>query len=395
MIPNYYEFQNTTKIISGELAIDNIAAELKFYNANSPLLISDEILKNIGTVTKIKDAINTDNKVKVIAEYTEVPQDSDLKIINKLAKIYKENNCDSIVAVGGGSVIDTAKGLRMLISQCEEDINKLMGNEILKYGIHIPFIVVPTTAGTGSEVTAVAVIEDKIKKLKMEFISYFLLPDVAILDPEMTVTLPKKLAASTGIDALCHAIESYTCMQKNPISDVYAKTAIKLITENLVNAIKNGKDKQVRLTMANASLMAGIAFSNSMVGLVHAIAHSLGAVCHIPHGDAVAIILPYVMEYNLDKLKNEYEELLICIISEEEYINTRKEKRAERTIEEIKKMISKLNTIAGLPAKLRDAKVVKDDFEKVAKIAINDGAIIVNPKAVEEQDIIKILEKAY
>lgn len=395
MIPNYYEFQNTTKIISGELAIDNIAAELKFYNAKSPLLISDEILKNIGTVTKIKDAINTDNKVKVMAEYTEVPQDSDLKIINKLAKIYKENNCDSIVAVGGGSVIDTAKGLRMLISQCEEDINKLMGNEILKYGIHIPFIVVPTTAGTGSEVTAVAVIEDKIKKLKMEFISYFLLPDVAILDPEMTVTLPKKLAASTGIDALCHAIESYTCMQKNPISDVYAKTAIKLITENLVNAIKNGKDKQARLTMANASLMAGIAFSNSMVGLVHAIAHSLGAVCHIPHGDAVAIILPYVMEYNLDKLKNEYAELLICIISEEEYINTRKEKRAERTIEEIKKMIEKLNTIAGLPAKLRDAKVVKDDFEKIAKIAINDGAIIVNPKAVEEQDIIKILEEAY
>lgn len=395
MIPNYYEFQNTTKIISGESAINNIAAELKFYNANRPLLISDEILKNIGTVTKIKDAINTDNKVKVIAEYTEVPQDSDLKIINKLAQIYKENNCDSIVAVGGGSVIDTAKGLRMLISQCEEDINKLMGNEILKYGIHIPFIVVPTTAGTGSEVTAVAVIEDKIKKLKMEFISYFLLPDVAILDPEMTVTLPKKATASTGIDALCHAIESYTCMQKNPISDVYAKTAIKLITENLVNAIKNGKDKKVRLTMANASLMAGIAFSNSMVGLVHAIAHSLGAVCHIPHGDAVAIILPYVMEYNLDKLKNEYAELLICIISEEEYINTSKEKRAERTIKEIKKMIAKLNTIAGLPTKLRNAKVVKDDFEKVAKVAINDGAIIVNPKAVEEQDIIKILEKAY
>lgn len=395
MIPNYYEFQNTTKIISGELAINNIAAELKFYDANRPLLISDEILKNIGTVTKIKNAINTDSKVKVIAEYTEVPQDSDLKIINKLAKIYKENNCDSLVAVGGGSVIDTAKGLRMLISQGEEDINKLMGNEILKYGIHIPFVVIPTTAGTGSEVTSVAVIEDKIKNLKMEFISYFLLPDVAILDPEMTVTLPKKTTASTGIDALCHAIESCTCMQKNPISDVYAKTAIKLIAENLVNAVENGKDKHVRLAMANASLMAGIAFSNSMVGLVHAIAHSLGAVCHIPHGDAVAIMLPYVMEYNLDKLNNEYAELLIYIVSEEEYINTKQEKRAERTIEEIKKLIVKLNAITGLPAKLRDAKIVKDDLKKVAKLAINDGAIIVNPKAVEEQDIIKILEKAY
>lgn len=395
MIPNYYEFQNTTKIISGESAINNTPAELKFYNASRPLLISDKILENIGTVTKIKDAINVDSKVKVIAEYTEVPQDSDLKVVNKLAKIYKENNCDSIVAVGGGSVIDTAKGLRMLISQNEEDINKLMGNEILKYGIHIPFIVIPTTAGTGSEVTLVAVIEDKIKNLKMEFISYFLLPDVAILDPEMTITLPKKATASTGIDALCHAIESYTCMQKNPISDVYAKTAIKLITENLENAVKNGKDKNARLAMANASLMAGIAFSNSMVGLAHAIAHSLGAVCHIPHGDAVAIILPYAMEYNLNKLKNEYAELLECIVPEDEYINITKEKRAERTIEEIKKMILKLNCIAGLPAKLQDVGISKDDFEKVAQTAINDGAIIVNPRAVEKQDVIKILEKAY
>lgn len=395
MIPDYYEFQNTTKIISGKLAINNIPAELKFFNANSPLLISDEILKKIGTVTKIKDAINTDNKVAVKAEFTEVPPDSDLKIINRLAKIYKENNCDSIIAVGGGSVIDTAKGLRMLISQGEEDINKLMGNEILKYGNHIPFIVIPTTAGTGSEVTLVAVIEDKMKKLKMEFISYFLLPDVAILDPEMTITLPKKATASTGIDALCHAIESYTCMQKNLISDAYAVTAIKLINENIEKAITNGNDKKVRLSMANASLMAGIAFSNSMVGLVHAIAHSLGAICHVPHGDAVAIILPYVMEYNLDKLEKEYAELLYYFVSEEEYINTPKEIRAKRTIEEVKKLIIKLNKISGLPAKLKDAKVEKKDLAKVAQIAIDDGAMLVNLKSAEEKDIISILEKAY
>lgn len=395
MIPDYYEFQNTTKIISGRLAINNIPAELKFFNVSNPLLISDVILKEIGTVQKIKDAINTDNIVKVKAEYTDVPPDSDLAITNKLAQIYKKNNCDSIVAVGGGSVIDTAKGLRMLISQGEDDINKLMGNEILKYGLHIPFIVIPTTAGTGSEVTLVAVIEDKLKNLKMEFISYFLLPDVAILDPEMTLTLPKKATASTGIDALCHAIESYSCMQKNPISDAYATTAIKLIKQNIEKAVENGKDKKVRLEMANASLMAGIAFSNSMVGLVHAIAHSLGAVCHVPHGDAVAIMLPYVMEYNLDKLEKEYAELLVYFVSEEEYVNTPKEERAQRTIKEVKKLIEKLNKTAGLPTRLKDVKIEKEDLEKVAKIAINDGAIIVNPKQAKEKDIIKILEKAY
>lgn len=395
MIPVYYEFQNTTKIISGEFAINNIPAELKFFNTNSPLLISDEILKKIGTVDKVKDTIHTDDTVTIRAEFTEVPPDSDLAIINQLAKIYKEHNCDSIIAVGGGSVIDTAKGLRMLISQDEEDINQLMGNEILTYGKHIPFIVVPTTAGTGSEVTLVAVIEDKLKNLKMEFISYFLLPDVAILDPQMTMTLPKKATASTGIDALCHAIEAYSCMQNNPISDAYATTAIKLIKENIEDAVQKGSDKKTRLAMANASLMAGIAFSNSMVGLVHAIAHSLGAVCHVPHGDAVAIMLPYVMEYNLDVLEDKYAQLLPYFVSEEDYMSTPKEQRAKRTIEEVKRLLVRLNKIAGLPINLRDGKVEKEELEKIAKIAINDGAIIVNPKAAEEKDIIEILKIAY
>lgn len=395
MIPKYYEFQNHTKIISGKLALYNISAELKFFNAKKVLLISDAILNKIGTVQMVRDAIKSDLSIEIKAEYTNVPQDSDLQIINELAKIYKQNECDSIVAVGGGSVIDTAKGLRMLISQNESDVNKLMGNEILTYGVHVPFIVIPTTSGTGSEVTLVAVIEDKLKNVKMEFMSYFLLPDVAILDPKMTLTLPDKLTASTGIDALCHAIEAYTCIQKNPLSDAYSTVAIKLIKENLIRAIDDGKNEEIRLEMANASLMAGVSFSNSMVGLVHAIAHSLGATKNIPHGDAIAIMLPYVMEYNLDKLNKEYGELLFYFTSEEEYINIPKEERGKLLIEKIKKMLEELNNKVNLPTSLKDVNIEKNDFEKIAKVAINDGAIIVNPKKVDEKDIISILEKAY
>ena len=253
----FYEFQNSTKIVSGKNSVANIPAELEFFNSKRPLLISDTVLNKIGTVEKISKSLK-DGNIEIGYTYTEVPQDSDLEVINKLCKIYKENNCDSIVAVGGGSVIDTAKGVRMLISQNVQDINNLMGNEILKYGIHVPFIVIPTTAGTGSEVTLVAVIEDKIKNVKMEFISYFLLPDVAILDPKMTVSLPKKATASTGMDALCHAIEAYSCIQKNPMSDSYAISAISLIRDNLLNAVENGNDEEARLNMANASLMAGV-----------------------------------------------------------------------------------------------------------------------------------------
>ena len=386
----YYEFQNSTKIISGKNSIDNIPAELNFFNSKRPLLISDSVLNKIGSVDKIVKATEND-EIKIGFKYTDVPQDSDLEVINRLCKIYKENNCDSIVAVGGGSVIDTAKGVRMLISQNVEDINELMGNEILKYGVHVPFIVIPTTAGTGSEVTLVAVIEDKIKKVKMEFISYFLLPDVAILDPQMTMSLPKKATASTGMDALCHAIESYSCIQKNPMSDSYAISAISLIRDNLFKVIENGNDAEARLNMANASLMAGVAFSNSMVGLVHAIGHSLGAVCHVPHGDAISILLPYVLEYNLDVCKNEYANLLFFLADEETYIKTLKEERANKTIEIIKEWINKLNQMTGLPNKLE---ISDEDIEKVAKIAINDGAIIVNPKKANYEDIVEILKKA-
>ena len=394
MIPDYYEFQNATKILSGKLAINNIPAELKFLNAQSPLLISDEILNKIGTVKKVKDAINTDNKIKVKAEYTQVPPDSDFKVVNKIAKIYKEQKCDSIVAVGGGSVIDTAKGVRMLLSQNKEDINELMGNEILNYGKHIPFIVVPTTSGTGSEVTIVAVIEDKIKNLKMEFISYFLLPDVAVLDPEMTMTLPKKATASTGIDALCHAIEAYTCIQKNPLSDAYAISAIKIIMDNIEIAVKNGENKKARLSMANASLMAGISFSNSMVGLVHAIGHSIGAVSKVPNGDAISILLPYVMEYNFDVVKEEYAKIALYTLPEE-CINRSEEERAVLLIGKVKSLIKKLNEETGLPKRLKDVKINKNDFEKIAQTSINDGAIIVNSKKADTIDIINILEKAY
>ena len=394
MIPDYYEFQNATKILSGKLAINNIPAELKFLNAQSPLLISDEILNKIGTVKKVKDAINTDNKIKVKTEYTQVPPDSDLKVVNKIAKIYKEQKCDSIVAVWGGSVIDTVNGVRMLLSQNKEDINELMGNEILNYGKHIPFIVVPTTSGTGSEVTLVAVIEDKIKNLKMEFISYFLLPDVAVLDPEMTMTLPKKATASTGIDALCHALEAYTCIQKNPLSDAYAISAIKIIMDNIEIAVKNGENKKARLSMANASLMAGISFSNSMVGLVHAIGHSIGAVSKVPHGDAISILLPYVMEYNFDVVKEEYAKIALYTIPEE-CINKSEEERAVLLIGKVKSLIKKLNEETGLPKRLKDVKINKNDFEKIAQTSINDGAIIVNSKKADIIDIINILEKAY
>lgn len=394
MLPKYYEFQNSAKILSGKFALENIPLELKMLNAKRPLFLSDDTLNKIGTVKIVLDAIEKQDDVIVGKQFTNIPPDSDLDLIKKIVNIYKEANCDSIIALGGGSVIDTAKGVRMVLSQNVEDINELMGAEILTYGKHIPFVAIPTTSGTGSEVTAVAVILDKLRQIKMEFISYYLLPDIAVIDPRMTETLPKKIAASTGMDALCHAIESYTCLQKNPMSDAYAISAIKLIGENLIDSVEKDK-KEAKIAMANASMMAGVSFSNSMVGLVHAIGHALGGVYHVPHGNAMNILLPYCMEYNMDKIGEEYGRILLYLAGEDVYLNTKKENRGERLVEIIKEMKERLNKLTGLPITLKEAGVKEEDLSEVAKKAINDGAIIVNPKEARYEDVLNILRKAY
>lgn len=394
MIPKYYEFQNSAKILSGELAIENIPHELKELGSKNIMILTDKTLEKIGTLQTLIDSIS--NKGVNIADiFTDIPPDSSLELINIIAKRYNKLNCDGIIALGGGSVIDTAKGTRMILSQDKEDLMELAGCELISYGKHIPFVAIPTTSGTGSEATLVAVILNKIQNIKMEFISYFLVPDVAVLDSRMTLTLPKRITASTGMDALCHAIEGYTCIQKNPMSDAYAISAIEIIRDNLIKAVEKGSDKKVRLAMANASLMAGVAFSNSMVGVIHAIGHSLGAVSRVPHGDAMSILMPHCMKFNKDKLENDYAKLLLYIAGDEVYASTPKDKRADKTIEYVENMLKKLNELSGLPTTLSEANVKKEDFEAIAEKALNDGAMIVNPKQVNHDDVLKILEEAF
>ena len=394
MIPKYYEFQNSTKILSGKRALENIPKELNMLNAKNVLILSDKTLEKIGIVQTVVDALYC-SYINIKKIYCDIPTDSSLDIVNEIVKIYKENKCDSIIAIGGGSVIDTAKGVRMVLMQNVSNILELEGSEMINYGKNIPFVAIPTTSGTGSEATLVAVILDKIRNVKMEFISYFLLPNISVLDSRMTLSLPSKITAETGMDALCHAIEAYTCIQKNPLSDAYAISAIEILRENLVETVKNGNDKNRRLELANASLMAGIAFSNSMVGLIHAIGHSVGSVAHVPHGEAMAILMPHCMKFNLDKLEEEYGKLLLYIGGDEIYAKTPKNERGKMTIKVIEKLIKKLNEISKMPTRLRDANVKKEQFLEIANKAINDGAIILNPKNANVSEIIKILEEAY
>ncbi|GMQ57813.1 iron-containing alcohol dehydrogenase [Vallitalea sediminicola] len=393
MNSEYFEYQNRGKLLSGKNAIDHIAYELNNMMCKNPLIITDKMLVKFGHVNILLKALKEGDIDKPLI-YDDVPADSSVEVCNAIASIYRDNECDCLIALGGGSVLDTSKGVNLTLSSGANNLLDIMGLGIIQRKT-VPSIMIPTTSGTGSEATLVAVIADKLKNVKMEFISYNLVPDVAILDPRMTLTLPPKLTAATGFDALVHAIEAYTCKQKNPISDVFAIRAIKFICDNLIKAVIDGKDEDARLALANASYMAGTAFSNSMVGIVHAIGHAIGGVCHVPHGYAMSILLPYCMEYNYDAVGNLYGELLQCFIGIDETSKIPIKDRGKSCIEEIRNMLDKLNEVGGLPTRLRDVKVSKDDFEKIVENAINDGAAIVNSRNVSKEAVVDILNKAY
>ena len=393
MVPSHYEFYNPVKIISGNQAVDNIPFELEQLGVARPFIVTDKGVSQAGLLKILKNALS-DSNIEIGAIYDKTPPDSSLNVVKEIAGIYRANNCDSFVAIGGGSAIDTAKGVNMVITLNSDDLAKFSGAQVLNKPMK-PFIVVPTTSGTGSEVTLVAVISDTDRDLKMLFTSHHLLPDVAVLDPRMTLTLPPSITAATGMDALSHAMEGYIGLQQNPMSDAYAMAAIKLISQNLLKAVKKGKNSNIRLTMANAATMAGIAFSNSMVGMVHSLGHAAGAICHIPHGVAMSIFLPFGLEYNIGKQEKRIGEMLLPLAGENIYLNTPIQKRAEATIKTVRALQQDLYNICGLPMNLKEAGVARTKLDQIARKTMDDGALGYNPEAVTQKDALHVIKKAY
>ena len=393
-VPSYFEFVNSAKLLCGDYAMENIPSEMRLLGSSRPIILSDATLEKIGSVRILTDALSKGG-MKASAIYTDIPLDSSIEKVNEISRVYRENNADGIIALGGGSVIDTAKRLRMLISQGGKNILSYVGSEMLGRGQSVPFAAISTTSGTGSEATSVAVIKDGERKVKLEFISSFLLPDIAVLDVRALESMPARITALTGLDALTHAIEAYSCLQKNPISQCYALTAIKLIMENLENAVRKPKDKDARIAMAIASYIAGASFSNSMVGIVHAIGHSVGGVCSVAHGEAMTILLPICMRYNKDYADSDYSDLLLYLSNADVYASTRNEDRAEKAIDVVVSFIERIKARAPIATKLSERGVKRSDFEEIAKRALNDGALIVNPRNADKDDILKILEDAF
>jgi alcohol dehydrogenase len=400
-LPSYYEFCCRVKIIAGHKALEMIPDTLARMSAKRPMVLSDRGVTGAGLTAIVTKAMGRKIKIGVVDD--SVPADSEVTVVNKLAKLYRDKGCDSIVAVGGGSVMDTAKAVNILVSMGGDDLMQYTGagrvTEKLK-----PLVVVPTTSGTGSEVTLVAVIADHSRNMKMAFTSYFLLPDAAFLDSRMTKTLPPALTSSTAMDAMTHACEAYTCIGKNPISDAYAIPAIQFISQNVLRAVKKPDDMKARLALATASTLAGVAFSNSMVGIVHNIGHAIGGVCGVPHGAAMSILLPYGLEYNYHKTAHFTADLLYPLAGEEVYAATPLRERPEKAVACIPQLNQDLYDATGgrhfrylkeIVDRSGSQMVPRSAFDGIIAKAQGDAAQFYNPEDADYRDYITVLECAY
>ena len=378
-----FSFTLPTKIVYGPGCIVSLIDELQLNNGNKPVIITDIGVKNAGILVKITSLLAQNNISCTVYDGVE-PNPKDVNV-EEGAKIAREFGADSIIAVGGGSPIDCAKSVGVLLAHDGDKIKKYEGKTAATK--HLPLLItIPTTSGTGSELTFSSVITDTENNYKMTVKSQYTAAKVAICDPELTLSLPAHITASTGMDALTHAIEAYTAACAEPISDAAALYATELIYNNLVRAFNDGSNLEARSAMLLGSMLAGIAFSHSDVASVHCIAESLGGVYDLPHGVCNAVFLPHVMEYNMDYCLERY-----ARIAKAMGLNFENEKEgAKKAVEAVKKLA--LDVKLPLFSSLN---VNTDDFEKLAEMSVKNISTESNPRPMTKEDYLTVIENAY
>lgn len=389
-----FEFHCPTKIVCGENALAKLPLNIASFNITKPLVVTDANLVALGIAERALAPLREANIP--FALYDQVPPDSSLNVVNDVAALYRAESCDGWIALGGGSSIDTAKGAAAAVAVGGKDFTSLQGSEVIEDDLD-PLFAIPTTAGTGSEATLVAVVADTQSHAKLSYTSYRLVPRVAFLDPRLTASLPARLTATTGMDALTHAIEAYTSIQKNPISDALAVQAIRLISENLKASCEKPEDLDTRTNLALGSLIAGASFSNAMVGLVHALGHALGGLCRIPHGHAMMLLLPHCVRANRRRgfHGEKYGELLRYLDPRADLEARTPQEKSQRFEEEIFALNGFFHDVYGVAIRLSELGVTRDDLVAVANQARYDGAALYNEQEVTVEFALEILEAAY
>jgi alcohol dehydrogenase class IV len=321
--------------------------------------------------------------------FDEIQSEPNYGQVNTCVEYLKKKRCDMVVGLGGGSVLDCAK-MAAVMTKNPGEVPDYFGTDLVP-NPGLPVVAIPTTAGTGSEVSPASVFVDPKDQVKKGVRSEFMVPEVAILDPSLTSGLPQSLTASTGIDALTHAIEAYTSLHATLISDIFAERSIRLIGEHLRVAYANGKDLSARYGMLMGSFFAGVAFGTAGVGAVHAIAHTLGGTHKVPHGLANALLLPYVMGFNRIGCRERF--LQIASLLGERVEDLSLDGGAHRAVEAVQKLCQDV----GIPRRLSELEIPEDSIDLIARRSIETGGRILvnNPRVLRIEDAKQILEAAY
>lgn len=375
-----------THIQFGVGSINNLAKTVQDFNGTNVFLVMDPGLVKSGIAARITAPLDDAGIPYVM--YDVIDPEPGLKLADKGYKLAKSKGCDCVIGAGGGSAMDVAKAVAILMTNGGKAADYLGLDKIAKPGA--PKIMVPTSAGTGAEVTFTAVFINEKTGSKGGMNGAPLYPEAAILDPMLTLSLPPKVTAYTGIDALTHALEAYTSTQAHTISEMYSLEAIRLISRNLPKAYANGNNLEARSAMLMGSLLGGKALATAGVGLVHAMAYPMGGMFGIPHGLANAILLPYVIEYNLIGNMEKFATLAAIMGKKTGDMTTRE--AAERCVE----ALFELNGDVGIPGTLQDIDIPVEQLPEMARIALTvTRPVENNPRQPTLEDVINIYQMAY
>jgi alcohol dehydrogenase class IV len=386
---DFYQAAGTTRIIAGRDLLESTGFEFHKEGARRIFVVTDEVIRGTGLVEKVESGI-TDGGLEVAGIFDGVPQDSSTEVVETCAAAAKEAGADSFLAVGGGSVMDTAKVADAVFTHgggaAEQEGFFLMPREDDGMGRPLdiaPLACIPTTAGTGSEVSMAAVIKDPERKVKLEIADFPLFPRLAILDPECTRTLPGPIAAATGMDAVTHAIEGYVSTEWSPHQDARSLQALRMIRDNLERAVQNGaEDEEAR---GNMLIAANLAITISL-GSVHAMSHPAGAHFGVPHGVANAIHLPHVIEHNAaggPEIADRYRDI-------GEVFDVAEPEIGPALAAYVTELIERL----GLPTRLSQVGVPEDAIPAQVEGAMGDGTTLLNPREMSEEDYAELYKRA-
>ena len=384
---NLVEFFSPKKVLFGIGSLERLGEEIQIFNAKKALLVTDKGVVDAGLLEKVS-AVLKGSSID-FAVFDKVATNPTMPSIHEGADLYTSENCDILVALGGGSPMDAAKAIGVKATHEGDIINYTRHGGRPVQDITPPLITIPTTSGTGSEVTRISVLTNLEEKIKMVIATPVIIPDVDLVDPEMTRTLPPGMTAFTGMDALTHALESYISNKSSTLTETLAIRTIELIGSNLRQAVANGENMEARSNMILASMMAAMACSNSSVGMVHAVAHALGGLFNIGHGVANALMLPYVMRYNLIACPAKFADIAFAL--GENVDGLTEMEAAWQSVE----AVDELSEDIGVPKNLKQIGADPNMIEELVKESENQAPYTLSPRIPTRDTTTKMFEDAF